>query len=212
MISGEPLPVSKNPGDEVWTGTINQRGAFVLEARAVGAETVLARIVEMVQLAQGSKAPVQRMVDRVSAIFVPTVIGISLVTFAVWIAFEGWANLTYALLAAVSVLVIACPCALGLATPTALMVGIGRAAERQILIKDGHADRGETGGDGVALAGSGGCARAVAGCSAGGGTAVGASVGGSCGGGAFGGWDCGGGGDRFPQPDGERDCGAGRGR
>lgn len=139
MISGEPLPVSKNPGDEVWTGTINQRGAFVLEARAVGAETVLARIVEMVQLAQGSKAPVQRMVDRVSAIFVPTVIGISLVTFAVWIAFGGWANLTYALLAAVSMLVIACPCALGLATPTALMVGIGRAAERQILIKDAFA-------------------------------------------------------------------------
>ncbi len=139
MISGEPLPVSKNPGDGVWTGTINQRGAFVLEAQAVGAETVLARIVEMVQLAQGSKAPVQRTVDRVSAVFVPTVIGISVVTFVVWIACGGWANLTYALLAAVSVLVIACPCALGLATPTALMVGIGRAAERQILIKDAFA-------------------------------------------------------------------------
>lgn len=139
MISGEPLPVSKKPGDGVWTGTINQRGAFVLEAQAVGAGTVLARIVEMVQLAQGSKAPVQRTVDRVSAVFVPTVIGISVVTFVVWIACGGWANLTYALLAAVSVLVIACPCALGLATPTALMVGIGRAAERQILIKDAFA-------------------------------------------------------------------------
>ncbi|MDE5945419.1 MAG: heavy metal translocating P-type ATPase [Rikenella sp.] len=139
MISGEPLPVGKEPGDRVLAGTINQRGAFVLEAREVGAGTVLARIVRMVQEAQGSKAPVQRSVDRVSAVFVPTVIGISLLTFVLWTVFGGTADLTYALLSAVSVLVIACPCALGLATPTALMVGIGRAAENHILIKDAFA-------------------------------------------------------------------------
>lgn len=139
MISGEPLPVGKSSGDRVLAGTINQKGAFVLEAQAVGAATVLARIVEMVQQAQGSKAPVQRIVDRVSAVFVPTVIGLSLVTFVVWMAVGGTAVLTSALLSAVSVLVIACPCALGLATPTALMVGIGKAAERHILIKDAYA-------------------------------------------------------------------------
>lgn len=139
MISGEPLPVGKSSGDRVLAGTINQKGAFVLEAQAVGTATVLARIVEMVQQAQGSKAPVQRIVDRVSAVFVPTVIGLSLVTFVVWMAAGGTAVLTSALLSAVSVLVIACPCALGLATPTALMVGIGKAAERHILIKDAYA-------------------------------------------------------------------------
>lgn len=139
MISGEPLPVGKSSGDRVLAGTINQKGAFVLEAQAVGTATVLARIVEMVQQAQGSKAPVQRIVDRVSAVFVPTVIGLSLVTFVVWMAIGGTAVLTSALLSAVSVLVIACPCALGLATPTALMVGIGKAAERHILIKDAYA-------------------------------------------------------------------------
>lgn len=139
MISGEPLPVGKESGDRVLAGTINQRGAFVLEAREVGAGTVLARIVRMVQEAQGSKAPVQRLVDRVSAVFVPTVIGISLLTFVLWSVFGGTADLTYALLSAVSVLVIACPCALGLATPTALMVGIGKAAENHILIKDAFA-------------------------------------------------------------------------
>ena len=139
MISGEPLPVGKSSGDPVLAGTINQKGAFVLEAQAVGMATVLARIVEMVQQAQGSKAPVQRIVDRVSAVFVPTVIGLSLVTFVVWMAIGGTAVLTSALLSAVSVLVIACPCALGLATPTALMVGIGKAAERHILIKDAYA-------------------------------------------------------------------------
>lgn len=139
MISGEPLPVGKSSGDRVLAGTINQKGAFVLEAQAVGTATVLARIVEMVQQAQGSKAPVQRIVDRVSAVFVPMVIGLSLVTFVVWMAVGGTAVLTSALLSAVSVLVIACPCALGLATPTALMVGIGKAAERHILIKDAYA-------------------------------------------------------------------------
>ncbi|WP_298063360.1 heavy metal translocating P-type ATPase [uncultured Rikenella sp.] len=139
MISGEPLPVGKAAGDRVLAGTINQRGAFVLEAREVGAGTVLARIVQMVQEAQGSKAPVQRIVDRVSAVFVPTVIGISILTFVVWMIVGGSSSLTYALLSAVSVLVIACPCALGLATPTALMVGIGKAAEYHILIKDAFA-------------------------------------------------------------------------
>lgn len=139
MISGEPLPVSKKSGDRVLAGTINQRGAFVLEATQVGAGTVLARIVRMVQEAQGSKAPVQRIVDRVSAVFVPTVIGIAILTFVVWMVAAGTSSLTYALLSAVSVLVIACPCALGLATPTALMVGIGKAAEHHILIKDAFA-------------------------------------------------------------------------
>lgn len=139
MISGEPLPVSKKAGGKVLAGTINQRGSFVLEAKQVGTGTVLARIVQMVQEAQGSKAPVQRIVDRVSAVFVPTVIGISILTFAVWMLVGGASSLTYALLSAVSVLVIACPCALGLATPTALMVGIGKAAEHHILIKDAFA-------------------------------------------------------------------------
>lgn len=139
MISGEPLPVSKKVGGKVLAGTINQKGSFILEAKQVGAGTVLARIVQMVQQAQGSKAPVQRIVDRVSAVFVPTVIGISILTFAVWMIMGGTSNLTYALLSAVSVLVIACPCALGLATPTALMVGIGKAAEHHILIKDAFA-------------------------------------------------------------------------
>lgn len=139
MISGEPLPVGKEAGDRVLAGTINQRGAFILEAVQVGAGTVLARIVQMVQQAQGSKAPVQRIVDRVSAVFVPVVIGLSILTFVVWMVAGSGSNLTYALLSAVSVLVIACPCALGLATPTALMVGIGKAAENHILIKDAFA-------------------------------------------------------------------------
>ena len=139
MISGEPLPVGKKVGDKVLAGTINQRGSFILEATQVGAGTVLARIVQMVQEAQGSKAPVQRIVDRVSSVFVPTVIGIAILTFVVWMIAGGSSSLSYGLLSAVSVLVIACPCALGLATPTALMVGIGKAAEHHILIKDAFA-------------------------------------------------------------------------
>lgn len=139
MISGEPVAVGKKAGDKVLAGTINQKGSFILEARQVGSETVLARIVRMVQEAQGSKAPVQRIVDRVSAVFVPTVIGVSILTFMIWMLIGGTSSLTYALLSAVSVLVIACPCALGLATPTALMVGIGKAAEHHILIKDAFA-------------------------------------------------------------------------
>lgn len=139
MISGEAIPVKKQPGDRVLAGTINQRGAFVLNAMQVGSATVLSQIVRMVQEAQGSKAPVQKVVDRISGIFVPVVIGISIVTFIVWMIAGGNHYFSYALLSAVSVLVIACPCALGLATPTALMVGIGKGAEHHILIKDAFA-------------------------------------------------------------------------
>lgn len=136
MISGEPIPVEKQIGDTVLAGTINQRGSFVIEAREVGSSTVLARIIRMVQEAQGSKAPVQRIVDRVTGIFIPIVLGISLLTVFLWILLGGDANISYGMLSAVSVLVIACPCALGLATPTALMVGVGKAADHHILIKD----------------------------------------------------------------------------
>lgn len=139
MISGEPLPVEKRAGDRVLAGTVNRTGAFTVTAREVGSATVLARIVEAVRQAQGSKAPVQRVVDRVSAVFVPAVIAASALTFIVWMIAGGSGTFPYALLSAVSVLVIACPCALGLATPTALTVGIGRAAENHILIKDAEA-------------------------------------------------------------------------
>lgn len=139
MLSGEPIPVGKTEGDTVLAGTINQKGAFRMRASSVGRDTVLAQIVRMVQEAQGSKAPVQRIVDKVSAIFVPVVVGLAVITFVVWMAIGGTAYFSHALLSAVSVLVIACPCALGLATPTALMVGIGKGAERHILIKDAFA-------------------------------------------------------------------------
>ena len=136
MISGEPIPVEKKVGDRVLAGTINQKGAFVIKASGVGSETVLARIIRMVQEAQGSKAPVQRIVDRVTGIFVPVVLCIAVLTFVIWLLVGGTDYFSHALLSAVSVLVIACPCALGLATPTALMVGIGKAASNHILIKD----------------------------------------------------------------------------
>lgn len=136
MISGEPIPVEKKVGDRVLAGTINQKGAFVIKASGVGSETVLARIIRMVQEAQGSKAPVQRIVDRVTGIFVPVVLCIAVLTFVIWLLVGGTDYFSHALLSAVSVLVIACPCALGLATPTALMVGIGKGAESHILIKD----------------------------------------------------------------------------
>lgn len=139
MLSGEPIPVEKNAGDRVLAGTINQKGAFTMEATGVGEATVLAQIVQMVQSAQGSKAPVQRIVDKISGIFVPVVVLLSLLTFVCWLVIGGESYFSYALLSAVSVLVIACPCALGLATPTALMVGIGKGAERHILIKDAFA-------------------------------------------------------------------------
>lgn len=136
MISGEPIPVEKRIGDKVLAGTINQRGSFVIRAAQVGSETVLARIIRMVQKAQGSKAPVQRIVDRITSVFVPVVLGIASLTLVLWIVIGGGEYLSYGILSAVSVLVIACPCALGLATPTALMVGIGKAASQHILIKD----------------------------------------------------------------------------
>ena len=139
MISGEPVAVEKRQGDKVLAGTIVKQGTFRFKAEEVGRKTMLAHIIRMVQEAQGSKAPVQRLVDRIALIFVPTVVAVSLITFAVWLLVGGTALLPQALLSAVSVLVIACPCAMGLATPTALMVGIGKAAEKNILIKDATA-------------------------------------------------------------------------
>lgn len=139
MLSGEPIPIEKTAGNRVLAGTINQKGSFTMQATGVGSATMLAQIVRMVQAAQGSKAPVQRIVDKISAIFVPIVVGLALLTFVCWIVIGGEAYFSYALLSAVSVLVIACPCALGLATPTALMVGMGKGAEHHILIKDAYA-------------------------------------------------------------------------
>lgn len=139
MMTGEAVPVSKKAGDKVLAGTIVRQGSFLLKAEEVGQKTVLANMIRMVQEAQGSKAPVQHTVDRVALVFVPTVIGLSLLTFLLWLAIGGLSVLPQAVLSAVSVLVIACPCAMGLATPTALMVGIGKAAEKNILIKDATA-------------------------------------------------------------------------
>ncbi len=136
MITGEPLPVEKLSGAHVFAGTINQRGCICFVAEKVGSETVLAQIIKMVQEAQGSKAPVQRLVDKIAGIFVPVVMGIAVVTFGVWMLAGGELAFTHALLTSVTVLVIACPCALGLATPTAIMVGIGKGAENNILIRD----------------------------------------------------------------------------
>ena len=136
MISGEPVPVAKSEGDRVYAGTINQKGSFRFRAEKVGGETLLAQIIKMVQEAQGSKAPVQKLVDKIAGIFVPVVIGISILTFITWMIVGGEHAFTQALLTAVTVLVIACPCALGLATPTAIMVGVGKGAENNILIKD----------------------------------------------------------------------------
>lgn len=136
MISGEPLAVSKNKDDQIFAGTINQKGSIQFKAEKVGGDTVLAHIIKMVQQAQGSKAPVQKLVDKIAGIFVPAVIGISVLTFIVWMLFGGEEAFTHALLTSVTVLVIACPCALGLATPTAIMVGVGKGAENNILIKD----------------------------------------------------------------------------
>jgi Cu2+-exporting ATPase len=136
MISGEPMPVEKKKDAKVFAGTINQKGSFVFEAEKVGADTVLAHIIKMVQEAQGSKAPVQKLADKIAGIFVPVVIIIAILSFIAWLIFGGDTSLTQGLLALITVLVIACPCALGLATPTAIMVGVGRGAENGILIKD----------------------------------------------------------------------------
>src|SRR5690606_13552454 len=136
MLSGEAVPVLKNEHEKVYAGTINQKGSFQFKAEKVGKETMLAQIIKMVQDAQGSKAPVQKLVDKIAGIFVPVVIGIAILTLILWIILGGESGLVHGLLAAVTVLVIACPCALGLATPTAIMVGVGKGAEQGILIKD----------------------------------------------------------------------------
>lgn len=136
MMSGEPIPVHKAAGANVYAGTTNQKGSFRFRAEKVGDATMLAHIIELVRDAQNSKAPVQRLVDRVAAVFVPVVIGLAVLTFLLWTFLDSSDGLTRGLQAAVTVLVIACPCALGLATPTALMVGMGRAAQRGILVRD----------------------------------------------------------------------------
>jgi Cu2+-exporting ATPase len=136
MLSGEPVPVSKESGSRVFAGAINLNGSFRFRAEKVGAETMLARIIRMVRDAQGSKIPVQRRVDRIASVFVPVIIGVALVSFVLWIVLEPVDGFVHGLSAMVTVLVIACPCALGLATPTAIMVGIGKGAENGILIKD----------------------------------------------------------------------------
>ncbi|MGL4960059.1 MAG: copper-transporting P-type ATPase [Inquilinus sp.] len=139
MITGEPIPVEKGPGDTVIGGTINGTGGFVLRAGRVGSETVLARIVEMVGQAQRSRAPIQRLADKVSGWFVPLVVAVAVLAFAAWAAWGPSPALAYGLVAAVSVLIIACPCALGLATPMSIMVGVGRGARLGVLIKDAEA-------------------------------------------------------------------------
>ena len=139
MITGEPTPVAKRVGDEVLSGTIPNQGKLRMRARQIGENTTLAHIIRMVQEAQGSKAPVQRIVDKAALVFVPVVAGIALITFLAWWIIGGNACLPQAIMSGVAVLVIACPCAMGLATPTALMVGIGKAAQKQILIKDAGA-------------------------------------------------------------------------
>lgn len=139
MISGEPLPVSKSPAARVLAGTIVSEGTLRFRAEQVGQHTMLANIIRMVQEAQGSKAPVQRLVDKVALVFVPCVLAVSVLTFVLWLLIGGESVLPQALLSAISVLVIACPCAMGLATPTALMVGIGKAAQCGILVKDATA-------------------------------------------------------------------------
>jgi P-type Cu+ transporter len=139
MLTGEPIPVEKGAGDEVIGATLNTTGSFVFRATRVGRETALARIVEMVRRAQGSKAPIQAVADRISGVFVPIVLGVGALTFALWFLFGPEPRLTLALVAFVAVVVVACPCAMGLATPTAIMVGTGRGAEAGILVRGGEA-------------------------------------------------------------------------
>lgn len=136
MLSGEPIPVWKEENEKVFAGTMNQKGSFRFKAVKVGKDTMLAHIIKMVQDAQGSKAPVQKLVDKIAGIFVPVVMGVAIFTFILWLSLGGDNGLVKGLLASVTVLVIACPCALGLATPTAIMVGVGKGAENGILIKD----------------------------------------------------------------------------
>lgn len=136
MLNGEPVPMHKQSGEKVFAGTINQKGTFQFIADKIGSDTILAQIIRMVQDAQGSKAPVQKLVDRIARFFVPAIISISIIAFVAWIFLAPTNGFTNGLLAMVTVLIIACPCALGLATPTAIMVGIGKGAEKGILIKD----------------------------------------------------------------------------
>lgn len=136
MLTGEPIPVEKNVGDKVFAGTINGTGSFRFRAVKIGEDTLLSKIIRMVQDAQGSKAPVQQLVDKIAAIFVPVIISIAILTFIIWNISGAYDGFSHGLLAAITVLIIACPCALGLATPTAIMVGIGKGAELGILIKD----------------------------------------------------------------------------
>ncbi len=138
MLTGESLPVDKNPGDEVIGATLNKSGSFVFEATRIGEETALAQIILLVEQAQGSKAPIQRLADQVAGVFVPVVMGIASLTFVIWYFWGPPPTLTFALLNFVAVMIIACPCALGLATPTAIMVGTGKGAENGILIKGGE--------------------------------------------------------------------------
>ncbi len=136
MLSGEPIPVEKQAGAKVYAGTINGTGSFRFRAEKTGSDTLLSKIIRMVQDAQGSKAPVQQLVDKIAAVFVPVIISIAVIAFIIWITCDHSEGFSHGLLAAVTVLIIACPCALGLATPTAIMVGIGKGAEKGILIKD----------------------------------------------------------------------------
>ena len=136
MLSGEPIPVHKDPDKKVFAGTINQKGYFQFVAEKIGQDTLLSQIIRMVQDAQGSKAPIQKLVDKIAAVFVPVIITIALVACIAWLVFDSENGLTHGLLAMVTVLIIACPCALGLATPTAIMVGVGKGAEQGILIKN----------------------------------------------------------------------------
>jgi len=136
MITGEPVPVEKSEGEKVFAGTVNQKGSFHFTAEKVGKDTFLSQIIKRVQEAQGSKAPVQKLVDKIASIFVPTVIGIAILTFIIWMSIGGDLAFSHGLTTAIAVLIVACPCALGLATPTAIMVGIGIGAENNILIKD----------------------------------------------------------------------------
>jgi len=139
MVTGEPIPVERGPGDRVIGGTINRAGAFELRASAVGSGTVIARIVKLMRDAQATRAPIQRLADRVSAVFVPVVVAIAVVTLVAWIALAEQSGMARGITAAISVLIIACPCAMGLAVPTAVMVATGRGAEQGILIKGGEA-------------------------------------------------------------------------
>ena len=139
MITGEPMPVSKGAGDRVVGATVNQTGSFLMRAERIGSETLLAQIVQMVAEAQRSRAPIQKLADTVSGYFVPAVISIAVITFIVWSIIGPAPAMAYALVNAVSVLIIACPCALGLATPMSIMVGVGRAAQAGVLVKNAQA-------------------------------------------------------------------------